>query len=84
MKPASFTTFKKVQKMSLNQFNRWAESVYKHGAQDAIDYIEEQTVAELYEDDLYAVLLSVKGIGEKRANEVMSKITGWRIDESKT
>ena len=74
MKAASFSTFKKVQKMSLNQFNRWAESVYKHGVQDGIDFIEEETVAELTEDDLYNILLSVKGIGQKRADEVMRRI----------
>lgn len=74
MKPASFSDMKKVQKMTLNQFNRWVECVYKSGMQDGLDTVYEETVAEVAEDDLYEILLSVKGIGPKRADEVMRKI----------
>lgn len=74
MKPASFSDMKKVQKMTLNQFNRWVECVYKSGMQDGLDTVYEDTVAEVAEDDLYEILLSVKGIGPKRADDVMRKI----------
>lgn len=80
MKPASFSDMKKVQKMTLNQFNRWVECVYKSGMQDGLDTVYEETVAEIPEDDLRSILLSVKGIGEKRADEIMKKILSYEIE----
>lgn len=74
MKPASFADMKKVQKFTLNQFNRWVESIYKSGMMDELARVNDETVAEVTEDDLYDILLSVKGIGEKRAAEIMKKI----------
>lgn len=83
MKPVSFATMKKLQRMSLNEFNRWIEVVYKQGAQDGIDFVEKETIAEIQENDLYHILLSVKGIGEKRALAVMKKIIGedWEVSD---
>ena len=81
MKPVSFSAFKKIQHFSLNEFNRWTEVIYKSGFQDGIDAVEEETVAELHENDLYDILLSVRGIGAKRASEVMKKIIGENWNE---
>lgn len=74
MKPVTFSMLKKIQKMTLNQFNIFAQDVYKTGVQDGIDAIENETVAEMDIDDFYNLLLSIKGIGEKRANEIIDKV----------
>lgn len=74
MKPITFQTFKRIKKMSLNEINRWASVVYQSGMQDGIDLTNEDIVAEISEDTLREILLSVKGIGPKRADEVMEKI----------
>lgn len=60
--------------MSLNEINRWALSLYQSGMQDGIDLTNEDIVAEISEDTLREILLSVKGIGPKRADEVIEKI----------
>lgn len=74
MKPVTFQTFKRIKKMSLNEINRWASVVYQSGMQDGIDLTNEDIVAEISEDTLREILLSVKGIGPKRADEVIKKI----------
>ena len=74
MKPITFQIYKQLQKMSLNELNRWALSLYQSGMQDGIDLTNEDIVAEISEDALREVLLSVKGIGPKRADEVIEKI----------
>lgn len=73
-KPIDFATFKKIQKMSLNTFNRWladlCSTIYDDGATSILDDCQ----AVLTEDRLMEILLSVKGIGEKRAKEAATKI----------
>ena len=74
MKPVTFSMLKKIQKMTLNQFNIFAQDVYKTGVQDGIDAIEKETVAEMDTDELYRRLLSVKGVGVKLADKIMDAI----------
>lgn len=74
MKLISFSTYKKIKGLSLNDFNRWAGSVYKSGFSDGVTWSEEDVVSEISEDELLDVLLSVKGIGQKRAEEAVEKI----------
>lgn len=57
--------------MSLNELNRWALSLYASGMQDGIEESEKDLVAEISDEKLLEILLSVKGIGPKRADEVM-------------
>lgn len=74
MKPVSFSTYKMLRKLSHNDFNRWVISVYNSGLQDGINITDEEVVAELNEDRLLQILLSIKGIGQKRAEEIVEKI----------
>lgn len=81
----SFKNLKELQKLPLNSFNRWVESIYESGKQDGIDFVSQETVAEVGENELYNILLSVKGIGPTRAMQVMRKIVSedWEVcDES--
>ena len=74
MKPVTFSNFKKLKGLSLNDFNRWVSLIYKSGFQDGIDKSEEDVVAELDEDALMKALLSVDGIGEVRAKKAVNAI----------
>ena len=84
--------FCKVKKLGLSQFIRWVASIYQSGYDDgwngAMDSyketnggiaIDESVEAEVIDSDLLMeILLSVKGIGKKRAQEVIDKICkGW-------
>lgn len=86
MKPVTFSMLKKIQKMTLNQFNIFAQDVYKTGVQDGIDAIEKETVAEMDTDELYRRLLSVKGVGVKIADKIMDAIMeekdGYKVNIS--
>lgn len=73
-KPIDFATYRSVQKMSYNGFNRFAVSMYNSGLQDGINIVRDDVAAELTDDRLYDIIRSVKGIGEKRAREVVDKV----------
>lgn len=85
MKPVDFATYKRVQKMTYNDFNRWVISVYNSALQNGINITQNDIVAELTEDRLYDLIRSVKGIGENRTIEIVNKILAEGIfDGSKT
>lgn len=75
-KPVEFALYKKVSKLSYNDFNRWITNMYTIAFKDGADAasLPEDCEAVLTEDRLREILLSVKGIGEKRADEVIEKI----------
>ena len=60
----TFQDLKKIQRAPLRDFNRWLEVIYESGKQNAIEEMNENV----------DILLSVKGIGQKRADEIMRKI----------
>lgn len=82
-KAVDFSTYKKVQKFTLNEMNRWVESIYKAGFDDAYEFshttvchkIEPKDLVSAYTDErLMEILLSVKGVGRKRAQQIVDKI----------
>lgn len=84
MKAVDFSTLKRVQKMTLNQFNAYMSEVvraaWQNGVDDVIgDHNKEEIV--IYDsDELYKLLLSVKGIGAKRAQTIVNPIyTGGSV-----
>lgn len=84
MKAVDFSTLKRVQKMTLNQFNAYMSEVvraaWQNGVDDVIgDHNKEEIV--IYDsDELYKLLLSVKGIGAKRAQTIVDTIyTGGSV-----
>ncbi len=92
IKPLDFNTFKRLKKMSFNDMNRWLKSFYETAHQNGVDEAVENgvvvpeppehcTVA-IANDDLYDLLLSIKGIGETRANEIMDKMEEFGVDPS--
>lgn len=84
MKAVDFSTLKRVQKMTLNQFNSYMSEVvraaWQNGVDDVIgDHSREEIV--IYDsDELYELILSVKGIGAKRAQTIVDMIyTGGSV-----
>lgn len=76
-KAINFAQFQQIKKMPLNMFNVWATEIYKSGLEDGINQQPEYD-AVLSEDDLRDILLSVKGIGEKRAEIIIRRIFDYR------
>lgn len=74
MKPVTFATMKKLHKLSLNDYNRWVSMVYNSGVQDGINISEEDVIAEVSEVQLLDIILSVKGVGQKRAAAIVAAI----------
>lgn len=82
-KVCDFGSYKKMMKLSYNEFNRWITSFYDAAYKDALDDLEaekaneepeEAIFKELSDEDLLSILLSVKGIGEKRARTAVERI----------
>ena len=84
-KSLDFIAYKHIQKMSFADMNRWVLSVYKSGFADGLEEGEKEAnenpdvVAQLTDDRLLEIILSVKGIGKNRAQAVVDKVLGEGI-----
>lgn len=75
MKPVSMREFKRARAMTLNNFNRWLKyELYEAAVQEAYEIQQRDVIAEIGEEDLMEAILSVKGIGEKRAEQIVKAI----------
>lgn len=76
MKPITFAELKRLQKLSLNAFNRWLMELCKAMYQDGLKEGESEfdDCAILTEERLMEIMLSVKGIGRSRAEQVIELI----------
>lgn len=76
MKPITFAELKRIQKLSLNEFNRWitalCKEIYEDGLREGESEFDDATI--LTEDRLLEIMLSVKGIGRNRAEQVVELI----------
>ena len=73
-KPIDFATFKKLQRLSLNEFNRWLYDLCNTVYEDGVNSVLSEPSVELTDERLMEILLSVKGIGRNRAEEVIRKV----------
>ena len=84
-KPVNFSDYTKVQKLSFNEFNKWVIEIYKSGFtdgyQECADSSNECLLAEVNDSRMMEILLSVKGIGKNRAEQVMKKLAQEGIFE---
>ena len=73
MKPISFAQLKQIQKMSINDFNRWlmelCKAMYSDGFKEGESEFDDCAI--VTEERLMEVMLSVKGIGRNRAEQVI-------------
>lgn len=68
MKPVKYADLKHIQKMSLNDFNRWLNEICKNIYEQGLNY-----GSVWLEDDLFQLLRS-EGIGAERANRIIDKM----------
>lgn len=84
-KVCDFSTYKKITKLTFNEFNIWIKGFYDTVYNDALDRLEAERkeqegnaiFTELSDEELMNVLLSVKGIGEKRAKTAVERIMNY-------
>lgn len=69
--------YDRIRKMDHCQMTLWAESVYKSGYQDGKEATEGLTTPEIRE-----VLLTVKGLGEKRVNAIIAALEAAMNEKS--
>lgn len=76
MKPITFAELKRIQKLSLNEFNRWitalCKEIYEDGLREGESEFDDAAI--LTADRLMEIMLSVKGIGKNRAEQVLEII----------
>lgn len=76
MKPITFAELKRIQKLSLNEFNRWitalCKEIYEDGLREGESEFDDAAI--LTADRLLEIMLSVKGIGRNRAEQVLEVI----------
>jgi hypothetical protein len=80
MKAVNQATFNIIKKMSLNDFNRWIDRIFKDAYQEDMNNWYEKGFefglnygAVWMEDDLFRLLRS-EGIGAERANRIIDKM----------
>lgn len=82
MKPLSFAELKRIQKMSFNEFNRWitalCKEIYEDGLREGESEFDDAAI--LSADRFMEILLSVKGIGKNRAEQVLEIILNEQED----
>lgn len=76
MKPITFAELKRIQKLSLNEFNRWitalCKEIYEDGLREGESEFDDAAI--LTADRLLEIMLSVNGIGKNRAEQVLEII----------
>lgn len=76
-KAVDFSTYKRLQKMSFNDVNRWVTSIYKSGYADGCSEFGDNPLV-LDEDSLHDLLVSIPGIGNTLADKIVQRF----IDET--
>lgn len=75
-KPIDFSTYKQIQKMTLNDLNRWVVSVYQSGFEDGLSKNDEGLLIELDENQLYELIFSIEEIDSDLARRIVDVIIG--------
>ena len=75
-KPVDFNTYKRIVKMPLNQFNRWLTEFWKDAYSQGLREGESEFDGDIIipSDEFEEMLVRVKGIGRKRAEQIMDLI----------
>lgn len=68
-KDISFKGFKHIQKMSLNEFNRWARDIYKSGYNDALEDEKKTSALVITNEDMFLMLC--ERLGTETARKVI-------------
>lgn len=83
MKPITFAQLKQIQKMSLNEFNRWlmelCKAMYSDGFKEGESEFDDCAI--ITEERLMEIMLSVRGIGKNRAEQVINIILNGDVTD---
>lgn len=83
MKPITFAELKRIQKMSLNEFNRWlvglCRAMYQDGFKEGESEFDDCAI--ITEERLMEIVLSVKGVGRKRAEQIVNALLSEEISD---
>lgn len=64
--------YRKIKNMDKSELNRFIQNIYNTGKEDAL---KEFDVAEINIEKIRTEISEIKGIGEKRQNQIMEIIT---------
>ena len=79
MKPIDYKQHKKIQKMNLNELNRWFPSIWESGVQAEKEKEEasikaDENIAWYSDEELYEKLLTIPKVGPVLAGRIMDAI----------
>ena len=80
-------TLKTLNSLSLNDFNRWIESVYKSGMWDGVNSVESEYDGAIKWDDesFYNFLITIPGVGDKLATRIVNAtLDEWEKENAQT
>ena len=73
-KCVDFKTYKQFQKLSFNDTNRLFSAIYANAFEDGQIAFKQDIEAAITEDRLMEIILSVKGVGKNRAEQIVKLI----------
>lgn len=80
MKILTPADFSKIKRMNMSELGGWLARFYAIAYEDGQQAASSEVPCiQIYDDELKEIMMSVKGIGERRAEEVMKKLEDkWR------
>ena len=76
MKAVKFDQYKKIIKMSLNEFNRWLQDVcaesYRQGLREGESEFDDSIIIPV--EEFPQLLTSIKGVGDKTAELIINRV----------
>lgn len=73
----SFSSYNKIRKLSFNEFNRWITNLYTIAFEDGQKEQLKVTNTISFEEELPKILLTVRGLGQKRVDTIMQAIDDY-------
>lgn len=80
-KNISFSSYDKIRKMTFNEFNRWVTGLYIDAFQEGQKEQQREEHNISFENELPKILLSVKGLGQKRVNDILAAIESYYTEK---
>ena len=73
----SFSSYNKIRKLSFNEFNRWITNLYTIAFEEGQKEQLKVTNTISFEEELPKILLTVRGLGQKRVDTIMQAIDDY-------
>lgn len=76
-KNLSFSSYKKIVKYTYNDFNRWVTGLYIDAFREGQHEQQREAHNISFENELPKILMSVKGLGQKRVDAILKAIDDY-------